>query len=138
MKQRQVGKMMLLQLATFLGVFVSYYAFWSFKFQAELRDESAKGILPWGHILIVFLPVVNLVYYIYWLCVVDRRLIEVGAPGKNRWFLYLLLFITVVGIFFIPPLIQAKANGISSNILSKDEKQTKLRVDKYAKYLNVK
>lgn len=133
MKQRKIAIMILLSFVT-LGI---YNIVWHYKFQQELREECGKGILASGHLLIVFVPLVNLVYYIYWHLVVDNRLVFIGAKKGNRWFLYLFLYLTVIGAFFVPAIIQAKANNLGIiDVDSKEKSQTELRVDKYAKYFN--
>ena len=132
MKKRNPGIVLLLGFCT---LFV-YFFVWHFKFQDELREESGKGILPVGHLMILLLPVANIIYVVYWLCTVDGRLTLAGAPGKNRWYLMLLLGITVVGLFFVPSILQARANKIGTAEAKKElsKTATDLRTDKYAKY----
>lgn len=132
MKKRNPGIVLLLG---FVTVFV-YFFIWHFKFQDELREESGKGILPVGHLMILLLPVANIIYVVYWLCTVEGRLVFAGAPGKNRWYLMLFLGITVVGLFFVPSILQAKANkiGTAETLAELNKTKTDLRVDKYAKY----
>ncbi len=133
MKQRKVGLMVLWAIIT-LGV---YYIVWNYKFQDEVREETGKGIMPWGHLLISLVPIANIVYFVYWLFAIDGRLAFMGAKKGNLGAVYLLLSITIVGYLFVPMILQNKANNLGTIDLPQKEKtQTELRVDKYAKYFN--
>ncbi len=135
MKKRNPGIMLLLFVVT-LGI---YAIIWHFKFQDELREESGKGILPVGHImLMLFVPVGGLIYYFVWLCKVEGRLVLAGAPGGNRWWIHVLLFLIVLGAIFSPLILQAKANKIGSYDAKAEQKVSSLATDKYAKYQQVK
>ncbi len=133
MKQRKVGLMILWACLT-LGI---YYVVWNYKFQDEVREETGKGIMPWGHLLISLVPIANIVYFVYWLFAIDGRLAFMGAKKGNLGAVYLLLSITIVGYLFVPMILQNKANNLGTIDLPQKEKtQTELRVDKYAKYFN--
>ena len=135
MKERKIGMMFLFQFIS-LGI---YGIIWHYKFQYELREECGQGIMAIGHLMIALVPILNIVYYVYWLCVVDKRLVYIGAKKGNRWWLYLLIAITVIGWFFLPMLIQHKANNLGTidvGETKKEKSDTELRVDKYAKYFN--
>lgn len=136
MKKRKVGLMLLLFVVT-IGV---YWVVWHFKFQNELREESGKGILPVGHImLLLFLPLGGLIYYVVWLCTVEKNLVLAGAPGKNRWWLHIILFLLVIGVIVSPLVLQGKANKIGTADAKKEsEKASELRTNKYAKYQTAK
>lgn len=129
MKKRNPGLVLLLGIVT-LSV---YFFIWHFKFQNELREESGKGILPVGHLMLFLFPGVNIVYYIIWLTTLDSRLKLAGSFAKKQIGLYIVLMLTVVGNLFIPSIVQAKANKIGSE---KDPSlRSELRTDKYAKYI---
>ena len=133
MKQRNVGLMILLGFVTF-GI---YYVVWNYKFQADVREESGKGIMPWGHILISLVPLLNICYWLYWIFSIDKRLEFMGAKKGNLGIVYLLLSITIIGYLFVPPILQSKANNLGTiDLPQKDKTKTELRVDKYAKYFN--
>lgn len=133
MKQRSTGLMIVLSFVT-LGI---YNIIWHFKFQEDVREETGKGILPWGHILINLVPILNIIYQILWHATIDKKLEFMGARKGNRAALYIILLITVLGGFFVPSLIQSKANNLGEIELNTKEKtETELRVDKYAKYFN--
>ncbi len=136
MKKRKVGLMLLLFVVT-IGV---YWVVWHFKFQNELREESGKGILPVGHImLLLFLPVGGLIYYVVWLCTVEKNLVLAGALGKNRWWLHIILFLLVIGVIVSPLVLQGKANKIGTvDARNESEKVSELRTNKYAKYQTAK
>ena len=132
MKQRNVGLMILWGFLSF-GI---YYIVWNYKFQNEVREETGKGIMPWGHILISLVPIVNICYWLYWIFTIDKRLEFMGARKGNLGVVYLLLSITIIGYLFVPAILQNKANNLSTIDLPKDKTKTELRVDKYAKYFN--
>ena len=133
MKQRNVGLMILWGFLTF-GI---YDIVWNYKFQSEVREETGKGIMPWGHILISLVPLLNICYWLYWIFTIDKRLEFMGARKGNLGILYVLLSITIVGYVFVPAILQNKANNLSTiEVSQKDKTQTELRVDKYAKYFN--
>ena len=129
MKKRKPWLIFLLSIVT-LSV---YWFIWQFKFQNELREESGKGILPVGHIMMLLFPGVNIIYYIVWLSTVEGRLVLAGAPGKNRWWMHILLFVSVVGNLFIATILQNKANKIGE-VDQTVKSSVDLRTDKYAKY----
>ena len=133
MKQRKVGLMILWACLTF-GI---YYVVWNYKFQDEVREETGKGIMPWGHILISLVPLVNIVYWIMWIFTIDSRLTFMGAKKSSLGVVYLLLSITIIGYLFVPAMLQSKANNLGTiDLPQKDKTQTELRVDKYAKYFS--
>lgn len=132
MKQRNVGLMILWGFLSF-GI---YCIVWNYKFQDEVREETGKGIMPWGHVLISLVPLVNIYYWLYWIFTIDKRLEFMGAKKGNMGVVYLLLSITVIGYVFVPAILQNKANNLSTIDLPKDKTKTELRVDKYAKYFN--
>ncbi len=133
MKQRKVGLMILWAILTF-GI---YYIVWNYKFQGDVREETGKGIMPWGHLLIFLVPLVNIVYFVFWIFTIDSRLAFMGAKKGNLGVIYLLLSITIIGYLFVPAIIQSKANNLGTiEVSQKDKTQTELRVDKYAKYFN--
>lgn len=133
MKQRKVGLMLLWAIITF-GV---YYVVWNYKFQNDVREETGKGIMPWGHILISLVPILNIVYWIGWIFTIDGKLAFMGANKGNLGIVYLLLSITIIGYLFVPMILQSKANNLGTiDLPQKDKTQTELRVDKYAKYFS--
>ena len=133
MKQRKVGLMILWAILTF-GI---YYIVWNYKFQDEVREETGKGIMPWGHVLISLVPILNIVYWIMWLFTIDGKLAFMGARKGNLGAIYLLLSITIIGYLFVPAILQHKGNNLGTiDLPQKDKTQNELRVDKYAKYFN--
>lgn len=114
-----------------------YYIVWNYKFQDEVREETGKGIMPWGHVLISLVPILNIVYWIMWLFTIDGKLAFMGARKGNLGAVYLLLSITIIGYLFVPAILQHKGNNLGTiDLPQKDKTQNELRVDKYAKYFN--
>ncbi len=114
-----------------------YYIVWNYKFQDEVREETGKGIMPWGHVLISLVPILNIVYWIMWLFTIDGKLAFMGARKGNLGAIYLLLSITIIGYLFVPAILQHKGNNLGTiDLPQKDKTQNELRVDKYAKYFN--
>ncbi len=131
MKQRKAWLVGLLGICT---LFV-YSAIWWYKFQSDLKNETNRGYMPIGHLMIMLMPVVNIIYYFVWICQVDGKLVFLGAPKGNRAWLYVILSLIGLGFIVVFPMIQSKANNIGL-IEIRNKTKEEVRTDKYAKYFN--
>ncbi len=130
MKQRKPWLVGVLGLVT---LFI-YSIIWWYKVQAEIKEETNRGIMAIGHIFIMLVPVVNIIYFFYWICTVDKNLIFLGAPGRNSTWAYLILSLLLLGPLVVFPMIQGKINSIGTPSTTTYKSTGAVRKDKYSRY----